>query len=646
MPAIKHPANGIVVEGRSYRVPDEPCLPGGNAEMKFSSAYRAVFTADRYPALMRLPLTFASAFLLLIMAGQARAAATVDKVVVTGLDDELMQLNVELALSLNNETGKRLGESRLEFLLREAVAETREALEPFGYYSPEITVDAPRRGGNDDRLSVTVHVVLGDPVRIRESNLSMEGEAEQDPYLQEDVEAFRPQVGDVLNHTLYEASKTRIMRRLAERGYLDADAIEHRVEVTRADHAADIFLTWASGIRYNMGPTEFHQDYFNPGLLDKLVSWEQGSYFHQGKLDRLRESLVALDYFSLIDIRPDPDRAVDGEVPIDVQLALAPRSIYTVGLRYGTDTGTGVRLGLERRYVNRRGHKLLTELDWANRRKTFTTIYRVPAFLWLDGWYTAAAQGLDEQTDYIDIRNLQLIASRSGEINEHWRVVASLNFLRERWNYGAEDFTGEKIYQYATLTYPELRGEYFGVDDRLFPRRGVSGQVSLRGGVEGAGSDASFSQLHSQVRWFLSPGANNRLLLRGEAGTSFTGDLFSMPPSLRYFAGGDRSIRGYGLREVGPRTVEDYAVGAKHVLTGSVEFERYMPGSDLFGGQWGVAGFVDTGSAFDSTPDWHTGVGIGFRWKSPVGPVRIDIARGLNDPDSAFQLYLNIGSDL
>ncbi len=595
---------------------------------------------------MRLLLTFASACLLLLMAGNAQAAATVDKVVVTGLDNEQMRLNVELALSLNNEAGKLLGESRLEFLLREAVAETREALEPFGYYSPEITVDAPRTGGNGDRLTVTVHVAPGDPVLIRESNLEMQGQAEDDPYLQEDLDAFRPQVGEVLDHTLYEASKTRIMRRLAERGYLDADAIRQRVEVTRADHAADIFLTWASGIRYDMGPTEFHQEFFNPGLLDKLVTWEQGSYFHQGKLDRLRESLVALDYFSLIDIRPDPERAVDGEVPIDVHLSLAPRSIYTVGLRYGSDTGAGVRLGLERRYVNRRGHKLLAELDWADKRKTFTTIYRVPAFLWLDGWYTAAAQGLDEQTDYIDITNLQLIASRSGEINEHWRVVASLNFLRERWSYGASDFMGNKIYQYATLTYPELRGEYFGVDDRLFPRRGVSGQLSLRGGVEGAGSDASFGQVYTHLRWFLSPGQNSRLLLRGEAGTSFTGDLFGMPPSLRYYAGGDRSIRGYGLREVGPRTVEDFAIGAKHLITGSVEYEYYLPGSDLWGGQWGMAGFVDTGSAFDDTPDWHTGVGIGFRWKSPVGPVRIDIARGLNDPDSAFQIYLNIGADL
>ena len=578
---------------------------------------------------------------LLTFAGPAFAAATVDKVVVHGLDNELMRQNVELALSINNESGKRLGESRLEFLLREAQAEAREALEPFGYYSPEISVDAPRNGGDNDHLTVTLTIRLGDPVRVRQSNLKIEGEGNDDQYLQTDLGAFRPQIGEVLDHTTYEASRNLITRRLAERGYLDADTTQRLVEVTRAEYAADIFLTWSSGIRYNMGPVTFHQEQFVPGLLDKLVSWEQGSYFHQGKLDRLRQSLVALDYFSAIDITPDPERAEGREVPIDVELTLAPRSIYTVGLSYGTDSGAGVRLGLERRYINSRGHKLLFDLNYAETRKTLSTIYRVPAFKWLDGWYTGALQANDEQTDYIDINNAKLILSRSGQINEQWNVVASANALRERWRYGNASTEFLTDYQYATLVYPEVRGEYVGVDDRLFPRRGVSGNLSLRGGVEGAGSDASFGQAHLNARWFLSPTDSSRLLLRGELGHTFTDELVGMPPSLRFFAGGDRSIRGYAWREVGPRILDDYAVGAKNVMTASVEYEHY-----LNGGPWGAAVFVDTGSAFDSKPDLHTGIGIGARWRSPVGPVRIDVAHGLNDPDSSFQIYLNIGADL
>ena len=133
--------------------------------------------------------------------------------------------------------------------------------------------------------------------------------------------------------------------------------------------------------------------------------------------------------------------------------------------------------------------------------------------------------------------------------------------------------------------------------------------------------------------------------MRGEAGHTFTDELLALPPSLRYYAGGDRSVRGYGWREIGPRirnSVGDtYALGAQNVVTASIEYERY------FKGPWGAAVFVDSGSAFDGkSPDMHTGVGIGLRWRSPVGPVRIDIARGLKSPDSPFTLHLNIGADL
>ena len=114
-----------------------------------------------------------------------------------------------------------------------------------------------------------------------------------------------------------------------------------------------------------------------------------------------------------------------------------------------------------------------------------------------------------------------------------------------------------------------------------------------------------------------------------------------MPPALRFCAGGDSSSRGYAWREVGPRILDDFAVGAKNGVTASVEYEHY-----LNGGPWGAAVFVDTGSAFDSKPDLHTGIGIGARWRSPVGPVRIDVAHGLKGPDTSLQIYLNIGAYL
>ncbi|MCD9007980.1 autotransporter assembly complex protein TamA [Luteimonas sp. XNQY3] len=592
---------------------------------------------------------------LLFVSSAAAHAARVERVDIVGLDEEMTE-NVRVSLGLQDAVGRDISGRRMGYLLREAERETRKALEPFGYYSPTIDVQRDREV---DVLSVRVVVDPGQPVRVRNSDIAIIGEGGRDRYLARDIARFVPSEGAVFSHPDYDASRNQLSRRLTERGYFDAEFASRRVEVTRADFAADIDVVWNSGDRYNMGATTFEQtpeQIINDDLLERLVYWEEGSYYHQGRIDRLRSSLGRLDYFSNIDIEPQVDQANERrEVPVKVTLTPAKRSIYTSGVSYGTDSGAGVRLGVERRYVNMRGHKALAQLDYAQRRKTLTLQYRVPAFAWLDGWYTASLQMADEQTDYIDSRRVELVGSRNGQYNEFLNLIASVHVLRERWAYtpeedpdnpvvGDDEFAGA-LYRYATFAYPSLRAEYIDVDDRLFPTRGIGGSVMLRGGVEGVGSDASFGQIHVRASWFRGIGESNRLIVRGELGHTFTDALVAMPPSLRFYAGGDRSIRGYDWREVGPRIPardgrRAFAIGAKNVVTASVEFERY------FTETIGAAVFVDSGDAFDSnSPQWRTGVGIGARYRSPVGPLKLDIARGLDNPDSSFTIGLSIGAE-
>ena len=594
---------------------------------------------------MRLSLARCLCALLLAAFACAAQAATVTRVDVRGLD-AAMATNVHDALSLQQAIGRNVSGRRLGVLMRAAEDEVRGALEPFGYYDPRIDIV---RTGERDAPVVVITVDAGTPVRVRGFSVVMEGDGGSDRVLREAIDAFQPQPGDVFAHAAYEASKGQVNRHLAERGYFDAELARHRVEVTRAAHAADIDLAWQSGTRYTLGNVVFTQDpaIIRPQLLDKLVRWSPGQPYDQQRVDDLRESLQLLDYFGRIDVVPQPDEAVARQVPVDVRLTPAKRSIYTAGLSYGTDSGSGVRLGVERRYLNTRGHKALAQIDYAQKRKTLTLQYRIPAFAWLDGWYTIAAQYADEQTDYIDSRRVELVGSRSGRVNRHLTAIAAVHALRERWAYvpvGGNPDARLTGYQYGTFLYPSLRGEYVDVDDRLFPRRGIGGYVETRSGLQALGSDANFSQLHAEARWFKGLGARNRLLVRGEVGHTFTNALTDMPPSLRFYAGGARSIRGYSEREVGPRVETGgglYSVGAKNVLTASVEGEHF------FTADWGGAAFVDSGSAFDgTTPDWRTGVGVGVRWRSPVGLVRVDVARGLDHPDSPFTVFLNIGTDL
>ena len=619
-----------------------------------------------------MPPSPARLLIALALAGAAlpASAITVTRIEVSGLPDELMAQNVRVSLSLNDELGKDLSARRLNYLLREAEAETREALEPFGYYSPTIVIQRSDRNQPEDEdaepvargaaaatagergqrtLSVSIRIESGAPVRVREWNVGMTGDAASDRQVGAALEAFAPRKGDVLDHTLYEASKAKVSRTLAARGYFDADFAAHRVEVTRADNAADIDLRWTSGTRYTLGTVTFSQTpnaIIRDSLLQKLVGWDPGEAYDEVEIERLRRSLVALDYFGLVEVLPQPDTGADADkiATVQVNLTPAPRSIYTAGVNYGTRSGAGFSLGVERRYLNSRGHKALAQLDYANKRKTATVQYRVPAFAWLDGWFSASLQAADEQTDALDSRRLEFVASRSGQYNDRLNLIASAHVLRERWSY----FTLNKptrFYQYASFAYPSLRAEYIDVDDRLAPRRGAGGTLMVRGGKGGADGKATFGQLHATAQWFHGFDGDSRLIVRGEAGHTFTDALLELPPSLRYYAGGDRSIRGYGWREVGPRIRDSagnaYAIGASNVVTASVEYERY------FRGPWGAAFFIDSGSAFDGRkPNMHTGVGLGLRWRSPVGPVRIDIARGLKSPDSPFTLHLNIGADL
>src|SRR5690606_5496469 len=403
-------------------------------------------------------------------AGSA-VALELGKVDIRGLEDEAMRTNVATALSLHRLDAERrasLSEGRLSYLLRRLPGEARQALEPFGYYGAEVEIEQARAG---ERVDVTVHIRPGEPVRVGERQLLMNGEGGEDPVLKTRLQRFRPRPEQVFDHSVYEQSKAGMDRVLAERGYFDARLERAKVTVQRARLRADIDLQWDSGPRYALGEARFDEHQFRPGLLEKLVPWTPGQPYDQAELLALRSSLVELDYFAAIDLRPLPEEAEDGQVPVQVDLAtakrsiydfgvrygtdpglglsaglleklvpwtpgqpydqaellalrsslveldyfaaidlrplpeeaedgqvpvqvdLAPakRSIYDFGVRYGTDTGLGLSAGLERRWVNNRGHKLRTRMNLAQRRNDLTAQYRIPAFAWLDGWYTASA---------------------------------------------------------------------------------------------------------------------------------------------------------------------------------------------------------------------------------------------------------------
>jgi translocation and assembly module TamA len=122
------------------------------------------------------------------------------------------------------------------------------------------------------------------------------------------------------------------------------------------------------------------------------------------------------------------------------------------------------------------------------------------------------------------------------------------------------------------------------------------------------------------------------------------GDFDKLPPELRFFAGGDRSIRGYGFQTIGPQNENGLVVGGRYLAVASAEYEYY------FTRNWGIATFVDAGDAFSTFGNFRTriGSGLGLRWRSPVGMLRADIGTPVHDPDgkTGIELHLVIGPDL
>lgn len=593
------------------------------------------------PALANLLRLLALGLLLAATAGTAEAME-LRTVTVQGLDDEEMRDNVEDALSLNRLNPKRrrnVSDSRLAYLLRQAPREARGALEPFGYYEPQVETRFVRDG---DALDVTVVVALGEPVRVHALALVLTGAGETDSVLMRRLERFRPREGEVFHHGVYEESKSAVSRTLADRGYFDAELLRHRVEITRAQRRADIDLAWTSGERHALGVATFQGHQFRPGLLEKLVPWTPGDPFTQAKLRTLQTSLVNLDYFGSIDIRPEPDNAQDLQVPVTVSLVPGKRTVYSAGLRLGTDTGLGVTGGVDRRWVNDRGHKTRTLVSLAERRNDATVQYKVPAFAWLDGWYSASASLQQETVEFIDSELVEVVGSRSGRL-DRWTLIAAMNFRRERF----EDVSTGTDFGYSTLVFPSLIAQWSNADGELYPRRARALRAELSGGSNALGSDINFLQLRSEARWILPAGEADRVLLRAEGGTTSSNDFSQFPPSLRLYAGGDRSVRGYGYKEIGRFLLDAngrrYVFGGKHLLVASAEYEH------MFTSDWGGAVFVDAGDAFDAFDQvsWQVGVGVGVRWRSPVGPVAVDIAHGFGEnAQQQVRLHLNIGPSL
>jgi translocation and assembly module TamA len=512
---------------------------------------------------------------------------------------------------------------------RQAPAEMERGLEALGYYRSDISGELE---WGEACWRASYDVAAGDPVRIQTVDLMLEGDLADEPRLMDVVAGLDLAPEEVFSHGAYERAKTALIDVAQGLGYFDAEFVRHRVEVDPEANSADIQLTFVSGQRYRIGAIDLHQRVLEPRLFERFLEFAVGDAYDEEKLAETYRNLIGSDYFDRVLVVPDLDARDEGLVPVQVTAANITRRSVVVGAGYATDTGPRARLDLRYRYLNDRGHRanfssLISPVAGRARAE-----YRLPYGDPTHEWLFAKGDVNYEDTDTFERLQRGVTVGRTLRRGRSWVETNYLEYTVEDFEVGEQEGTSQLLLigtSWARTTSI----------DAPRPMRGYSLGLDVRGATRAALSDNDLLQMIVRGRQILPLGERFRLLARAQAGWTWQREFEDLPPSVRFFAGGDNSVRGYAFESLGPEE-DGNVIGGKRLLTGSLELDAHVRPN------WSVALFVDTGSAFNSTPDFSTGVGVGARWYSPLGPLRLDLAHPLDGSGRSVRIHVSLGPDL
>ncbi len=573
--------------------------------------------------------------LVLAGAGAARAAERV-RIEIEGLDRDLKS-NVLASLSLQEaRKDKDLDEERIRRLHAKAEDEIATALEPFGYYRPDVDATLTRDG---ETWVARYEVDPGPPLEVTTLDVKVEGAGADDPWFQQDVREFPLEQGETLFHPEYEAGKQRFVDDAAKNGYLDADFQVSEMRVDLDAYTAAVVVHFATGPRYRFGPVTFNQDFLDPDLLRGYVTFKEGEFLDVDELLQMQNALSDSPYFQRVEVLTRRELAQGDEVPIEVNLTPSKHQRWSAGAGYGTDTGPRGTVALELRRINRAGHRGQVEVRGSQIEKSLQAQYQIPGAYPRTDVLTYSLGYSDLHTDTSDSQR-SLVGVGLTQARGTWREALALNLQREDFEVGVDEGRSELLTPQATWT--RVRA-----DDRISTDHGDRVEFTVRGADESVLSNASFLQASAQGKLIRSFAGRFRFISRLQVGHTETSQLRELPPTIRFFAGGDQSVRGWGYQELGPLDEEGNVIGGEELLTGSVELEYRFLEEFLYLKKWGIAVFYDTGNAMHSfSGSLEEGAGVGLRWVSPIGPIRADAAWALTEPGTPIRFHLTVGPDL
>lgn len=504
----------------------------------------------------------------------------------------------------------------------------RDLLATEGYFSPAVTTELATEEG---QLLARFSIDLGAPATVNAVDIRFHGPIVE-AYPQR-VERLRRQwslkPGERFTQDDWTEAKNALLRGLLVRDYPAAAITASEARIEPEQQRATLAVDIDSGPAFTFGELQIEGlQRYSRAMIDSLNPIRPGERYSQEKLNELQSRLTDTGYFSSVFPSIDIDPANAERAPIKVNVAENPRRQLGLGLGFSTDTGAGAKVKWLDRHFLGRDWRLQSQLELNRETRLLDAALYLPARG--NGWVP------NFNTRY-ERTNL------AGEINDKLRAGARMSTLSriDERNAGIAFFVDQQKLPDRTVNHRRaLLAEYSytrrRVDNLLAPRRGYVAGIEFGAGPKGLINEATILRMTARATWLKPIQRDWQVVLRGEAGQVMIADRTKVPADLLFRTGGAQSVRGYGYDTLGVQQGGAIVGGRVKAVLSAEAIYRITP-------QWGAALFHDAGNAADSWGDFRLrhGTGIGARWRSPIGPVNLDLAYG--HATGQPQLHFSVG---
>ena len=582
----------------------------------------------------------------------------------------LLKEFLDLSRYQNAPAGDEVTSIEIDRLMAAAPAQVRSLLQTQGYFSPQVKVSrdgssaadrsalaasgasAPADGQRAGELPLLrLQVDAGPQTRVSQFEFNAEGPLQQ-LALAGDLQA-RVLIAQVrnewklppdfaFNQSDWAGAKNGALAKLRADGYPSATWGKTSATIDEATQSAVLELTADSGDLYRIGPLEIEGlEHFGEGAVRNLWTLKPGEPYRESDLMDFQERVQRAGLFEgasvVLDSNPDTSQAAP------VQARVREMTLQQATFGVGVSADTGPRLSAE--YVRRQPFGLewiaKNTLELGSKRKFWSgELTSYP----LDGLYRQLVSANVERLDTVDeVRDSSVMRVGVSQDLPRTERLAFVELTHSKLTTGSD--TGSVTSNNDAVS-ANVNWIYRDLDSVLLPTKGhtLATQTALGYALsrkDDTGTDANgpFARLYARYTLYEPLGAAWYGTVRAEAGQILAANSVGIPDTLLFRAGGDDSVRGYAYRSLGP-TVDGALLSGRVLLTGSAEVAR--PISARFPSLWWAA-FVDAGNAADNWQDMHPvlGYGLGLRWRSPVGPLRLDMAYG--QEVQSWRMHLSVG---